>query len=719
MIKHSLFVVFILLNVFCYAQTTMYVKPDAPSGGNGTLANPYNKIPSTVDMVEAAGGGEVIIINGEYHIGDSKITITTAATESTAVTIKPQSPAGVKLIFTGRKGFWFDASSRYITLRGLELYGLTDVLDYWTIVARGFWHDDSVLRNGGLAIVIDGQYITIKDNYIHDWYQKAIEISDGRYVVVEGNIIRDIAQTSLSGGHGIMRQQKGCEFSDDDIAGVYRWDIRENMIFKVEQRIYSWVPSKGFIEMVIDEGKSILIDEPNDTDGIQEHMSARITNNIVAFGSIDHIRIKNTPNLEVSHNSVYADVDKADAITDTNVDGTPARFTNFKCYNNATQSLATTFGVEIEDAVSQTASEGGTAEVYGNYAMDGKVGPTNQTGIIKLAGDQLFVDAAIGNFRINPALGLPSTTGVNSGVLDALDVKVTMYGVSFTRERFVVDHLKLSQTILDNVPGLNDGIEGNEIAFTDYGTMSPDYHTITFNVVEGDWKTKTGSSSTQEFRLNKVYRAWYSSIDSAYTNSSGAKYERIRWGNSEIMQNQVFDADWLTVCQIQAESNTLINGHENAFTLDGDILIDFENYEPQPGDEFDLIIANSITTNNTEGLFDRVLFEGFSPENYTLEVVNVDAGQAVRLSITSPVSINNFIANTIKVSPNPAQKWFDLYADFEVQNIQIFDLFGKELTKHCTITPRGYGYRVNTESLKSGMYILKADNKTIRVVIND
>lgn len=174
------------------------------------------------------------------------------------------------------------------------------------VIAKAFWGDASVPRNGGLAVILDGQFITIKDNYIHDWYQKAVEIRNARYVTIQGNIIHDIGTTSISGGHGIMRQQKGTEFFDNDSAGIYRWDIRENMIFNVQQRIYSWVPQKGFIDMVIDEGKSILIDDPKDTDGIQEHMSARIKNNVVAYGTVDHIRLKSTPNLEVSHNSIYS-----------------------------------------------------------------------------------------------------------------------------------------------------------------------------------------------------------------------------------------------------------------------------------------------------------------------------------------------------------------------------------------------------------------------------
>lgn len=623
------------------AQTTLYVQPDAADNpsADGTLANPYNDIAATVDLV-APTGGDVVIIDGDYDMTNKEVSISTIATETTEITIRPQSTAGVKLRFNGRFGFEFTNDARHIILEGLELDGQTAQVNFWTIVAQGFWGDDTVPRNGGLAVILDGQYITIKDNYIHDWYQKAVEIRDGRYVIVEGNIIHNIATTSLTGGHGIMRQQKGQEFFDDDDINIYRWDIRENMIFNVEQRIYSWVPSKGFIEMVIDEGKSILIDDPKDTDGNQEQMSARIINNIVAFGSVDHIRLKSTPNLEVSHNSIYAEGIKADGITDKQGDTNTAQFTNLICHNNAAQTVSSVSVIEIDKAVEQTIVNEGTPDVSGNYAMDGKIKPSGQSGLTKLTNGQLFINPTEGNFRINPDLNLPASTGVQTAVLDALDVKVAAFDVNVSPGGVPVDHLKLTQTILDNIPGLNDGIVGNEIVFEDYGTMSNNYHSIEFDVVNGDWKDDQNSPAQQNFELNEVYYTWYENVATTHLNRSGAEYERIRWGDSEVKQDQVFDPDWLTVAQITSTSNTFINGYDNDFTLDGDILIDFENFIPQIDDAFDLMTANSITSNNAgNDLFDRVLFEGFTPDHYALEVIDISDAQVLRLTILSPLPI--------------------------------------------------------------------------------
>lgn len=715
--KNLLLFITIILASLSYAQTTFYVNPDAPNGSaNGTLVNPYNDIASTVELLKSNGGGDVVVIDGEYDMTGREVVITTSVSKAKAITIKPQSTAGVKFNFNGRFGFEFASGSKNITLEGFELDGETDDLDYWDVVARGFWGNEDVERNGGLAIILDGQSITIKDNYIHHWYQKAVEIRDARYVVVEGNIIHDIATTSLSGGHGIMRQQKGQEFFDNDQTGQYRWDISGNMIFNVEQTIYSWVPSKGYIEMVIDEGKSILIDDPKDTDGQQEHMSARIKNNIVAFGSVDHIRLKSTPNLEVSHNSIYSNKANGDGITDKQGDTDTPQFTNFICLNIASQTFDGISAIEIDKCVEQTNNNGGTPNVAGNYAMDGKVKPPGQTGITKLSDNDLFVNPKEADFRINPALNLPTTTGVEPDVLDSIDSKLNRFAVSFDPSTLEVDHLKLTQTILDNIPGLNDGIAGNENVFEDYGSMSANYHTITFNVVNDVWKSETGSPGKQKFELNENYYTWYENIVTNYLNANNNEYERVRWGNSEIKQNQTFDPDWLTVCQISgSDDHTLINGYDNDFVLDGDILIDFENFIPMLGERFDLMSAKTIQTNNTESLFDRVLFEGHTPTEYSLEIADEGNGQVLRLTVGKAVGVNESSKKEpiINVTPNPFNNQLQIETP-SASNIQVHSVNGQEI--EFTALPHSKGFSISTQNWKSGIYLIDVDGEVVKVV---
>ena len=54
--------------------------------------------------------------------------------------------------------------------------------------------------------------------------------------------------------------------------------------------------------MVIDEGKSILTDITKDT-----KMTARISQNLMLFGGVDHLRLKENPNMLVQNNAIMAE----------------------------------------------------------------------------------------------------------------------------------------------------------------------------------------------------------------------------------------------------------------------------------------------------------------------------------------------------------------------------------------------------------------------------
>ncbi len=624
----------------------IYVVPNGATGGNGTAALPYNDI---VTAVNASTGGNVFLRGGEYNL-TIPMLINKVATETNPVIIKPAPGENVKLNFNSMSLFQFGAASRYIELRDIEIDGGTDNIDFWCLVSNAFWGDASIPRGGGLAVIVEGEYITVQGNYIHNCYQKAIEIRAARYLKAYDNIIHSIATTSLSGGHGIMRQQAGVEIFTNDL-DIFRWDLKGNLIFNVEQRIYSWVPSKGYIDMVLDEGKPILIDDPKDTDGIQETMKARIQDNVVAYGSIDQIRLKSTPNLTVKNNTVYSASPDADGITDKVGDTPTPKFVNAVIQNNAVQTMPGTFSFELGDVITQG---GGTISISGNYSAGGNVVPsTLLNNGINTTSSSLFTDPNNGNFRINPALGLPATLGVSPTILDDIDARVAKFAVQVKWDKWDNDHLKLTQTILDNIPGVNDGVLGNETVFTNTGILHlnpiPARSTIDFNVVNGIWKTNTGSPSTQEFELNENYAAWYKARNLATKNASGNDYTRIRWGNSFTKQDQLFQNDWLTNSQITAsDTNTVIYSDDNHFTLDGDLLVDFENYTPVVGDKWYLMKAETISTANTNGaLFDRVLFEGVTldPIQYSLTIVNIPGGQAVQLLIlntTLPITLLDF-----------------------------------------------------------------------------
>jgi len=348
--------------------------------------------------------------------------------------------------------------------------------------------------------------------------------------------------------------------------------------------------------------------------------------------------------------------------------------------------------------------------------MTGKIKPKlNADKLERLTGGQLFTDPANGDFTINSTLGLSANLGVDPDTIAYLSTKATGFGANVGASSFVVDHLKLTQTILDNIPGINDGITGNEKVFTDYGIMSPDHTTIHYDVYDGVWKRQTGSASTQDFNLNPAYVNWYREVAKNYKNSSGNEYTRIRWGDSEIRQNQKFESDWLTVCQIKSKSDhTLINGADYKFELGGDILIDFEGYTPSDGDYFDLMSAKEINGRNSIG---SILFEGYTPTKYSLEVADVSGKQVLRLTIGDALGIDSEESIGLRVFPNPSKGSFLLETDKKIQSIEMFNMQGESVTGKLNIIRIGKGYQISTENIAPGVYIMKADNIPSRIVI--
>jgi hypothetical protein len=646
--------------------------PNAPLTGNGTPANPYNRIPGALLAAADAGGGPVYVRGGNYNLIDIQ-RISAAATAANPIVIQPAPGEMVKFDFgTQQNAFEFDENTRHIEFTGFEIDGGTDNVDFWCLPAQAFWGDKSVFRGGGIAVLVDGENLTIRGNYIHNCYQKGVEIKRARYLKVYDNIIHSIATTSLSGGHGIMRQQSSGAILTNDNGTDFRWDIMGNLVFNVEQRIYSWVPSKGFIDMVLDEGKPILIDDPSDAADVSLSMKARIMNNVVAYGSIDQIRLKSTNKLTVSNNTVYSAAPLADGITDKKGDTNRPKFFSTILTNNAVQTKSITASYELGDIIDQGGTGANAPTISNNYAAFGRVLPnTGYAGVTRIM-TNLFVDPDNGNFNLAP--GIPTSIGVPTSVLAEIEVRKAKFGVTAKWDKWENDHLKLSQTILDNAPGVNDGSATvNETVVKNFGVLHlnalPVRSEIVFEVMDGLWKMENGNPVTEKFELHPDYAAWYKARNAATKNATGGDYPRIRWGDSILKQNQVFLNDWLTISQITPDTNTVILGEDENFTLDGDLLVDFEGVTPVIGNKWFLMKAKTITSanppakigvksakKNAQTIFDRVLFEGatLTENDYQLTIENIPGGQALQLLIVNPlpVTLISFNGNVDEKSVN-------------------------------------------------------------------
>ena len=222
-----------------------------PEGGNdnlndGTSASPWGTV--TYAAANASPGDTIYVRGGTHHIDvedqddmPTKIDARGLPNNRIVITRLP----GERVTWTCvDAAFYIPPGSQGITIKGFEMDGEADVNDHWHVLANEWWYGpewQSGIAGCRKGVEVDGKHVTVEDNVIHNMRQKAVNLEENaRYVTVKHNVVYNIAHHSLTGGHGIMRQWNQTFGADDpDDLRFYRWDFYGNLVFAVEQRIYS------------------------------------------------------------------------------------------------------------------------------------------------------------------------------------------------------------------------------------------------------------------------------------------------------------------------------------------------------------------------------------------------------------------------------------------------------------------------------------------------
>lgn len=439
-----------------------YVLPDElePETGDGSISNPFTSIQAALTAAGNDPAKRTIYVRGGRYQNTAVTVDNVQGAEGNDIILTRLPGERVKFEFFGLSAFAIDETASHIVFDGFEVDG-NAVNDHWDMLANHWWDPfgDRTI-GGGQAFNVDGQYITISNNIIHDTYQKGVNIYKGRYINVYGNVLYNIGHSSLSGGHGIMRKWErnfhinptdGVDLGEDVYTAdyPYRFDITGNLLLSVEQRIYSRVFNKGYANLTIDEGKPMAFDETRDTDP-----KSRVSNNLVLYGGIDHIRLKQNPNMEVHNNSVLPDLTRTDialdGITDKN------KLTNLSFFGN----LVASNDIAIDVGDSFGSLDAGESPIvgrkYSNYiAGGGSINSGLEGGITDLGGTDagaLFADVANGDFRsvVTDPGGIP--VGVGQPYLDHLMALADDYGIALQPSGWTHDHLRNAETLVTNIP---------------------------------------------------------------------------------------------------------------------------------------------------------------------------------------------------------------------------------------------------------------------------
>jgi len=490
-----------------------FISPNGvDADGAGTESNPLSSIGFAASIAQP--GDTFYIRGGLYNLSESGKTqvISSVGTAESPITF--QAYAGEAPIFEFDMGVYtaFNIEdAEHVIFDGIECTGNAQTATFEDAFAHLFvgepytagmtcFNIGSSKNNpkNGLDVavlptevdengdpVLGSSYITIRNCIIHDVIQKGININRARYVTIENNIVYNVAHHSLTGGHGIMRKwnaeyEVDGDSSTADDPNAYRLKIVGNILFNIEQRVYSWVNWHNYLTGEIDEGKAILIDGSLDP-------SARvyIGNNLLLFNGVVNIRLNDgTHNVEVVRNSVYAqrgrEYPTPSGITQS------AYHPNISVVGNVVYSgsgeqggraidMSKTFTDCNDDGeydlhVASTNSKGeklrsfecvaGTPLTFSppsyNFIAGGGTNHAGVEGVTDLGEDgEVFEDPSSYDFRVKRSalIGLPSgvDVGVTADVLDRFNQFLSNHDPSILQSTWQHDHERSTQLLLKSI----------------------------------------------------------------------------------------------------------------------------------------------------------------------------------------------------------------------------------------------------------------------------
>jgi hypothetical protein len=472
---------------------TVHVSPDGTDDADGSVNAPFATIQRAL---KGAGPGHTVLVRGgDYVMTGSRGVVVALVGVSGApgypITVKRYPGEVPKITFSGRRMFSLERS-QHVVVEGLRISGGVQKYsaDTYGYAARYFWSYERPTDVGDTCFdVIDSAHIAVRGNVCEDVTQKGVNIRKARYVEVTGNIFARVALVSLSGGDAVHRQWEvnfGDEDPDDPSPDVWRVDVSKNLFIENEQRIFSWIRTKGFCLMELDEGQAIKFDSTQDS-----FTRSRVSDNLMLWGGTVAVRLTGAgPNFDVSGNSIYSDPNDAHPVPDGITFSTMGYTT--RVARNAVHVLPDGFALSVHDAFPD---DGDAARMHGNVISGGGANRREQPGAVDLGGGEgqcVFRDPANLDFTVSDAAAAAAGADAAALGVPAEDLKrmfdmAAEYDVAIVNSGWVNDPELMMKIIFANRPSFF------EVA--SIKNHSPDKVEVTFRVTDAEWKKKYKKSS--------------------------------------------------------------------------------------------------------------------------------------------------------------------------------------------------------------------------------
>lgn len=279
----------------------IYVAPDGDDSAAGTAAAPFQTIKQATDI--AVKGDTIYLRGGVYYNEEygesfanrrygSMARITTSGTGPKPITLRPYGNEYVKLI-SDVNVLQFKGAQHWV-VEGLELEGTAQALTKDDVM-KLWWQDDNDSKITGRGISTNAsQYITVRNNVIHDFPGAGVGNNGSDMITVENNVIYHNGWWSTAGTHGVSNSYLTTVKGNESKEGLV---MAGNLVFGNQSRVISHVFSKGNVDLAIDEGNGLHAQNNSETFSGK----ARVENNLMLFNgkagfgvnTMDAVRVKN------------------------------------------------------------------------------------------------------------------------------------------------------------------------------------------------------------------------------------------------------------------------------------------------------------------------------------------------------------------------------------------------------------------------------------------
>ena len=221
-----------------FAKTVYVATNGNDNSGNGSSGSPYKTIQRGLDAIN--GGDQLLVRNGTYSVADKLRFENKSGSANARTVIKSVNRWGAKIRFTDKWGTFRISNSDYVTIDGFDI---------------GVNNPGGIDHQGTGLVSFESDYVTYKNNFVHDCGCNGLSFREGDYVTIEQNVVRDNAKRSNYNCSGISIYQP----LERNQNGGFHLIVRRNVAFENECNLPFNIGAGSFDKPT--DGNGIILDD--------------------------------------------------------------------------------------------------------------------------------------------------------------------------------------------------------------------------------------------------------------------------------------------------------------------------------------------------------------------------------------------------------------------------------------------------------------------------